>query len=639
MVLNVFSKVIDGADSAQQTSADDRAEPSDDGSKPAPDTNGNQPFPTNAYSARDLALSHRDYLVQKFAYLLDRQLLNQAALKKAATDAEAQKKPIESMLMKDLGIAKEAIGESLSRYYDVPFEQYNDRLTIPGELLQGMKVSFMQKNRWVPLGMADEKIIIAISDPHDLQKADMIRILYPGKQFVFRVALEPDILRYIDLFTAHDELYEMDSILSQLQVDDEELEDIESQVDEEDSIVIQLANKLILHAYDRNASDIHIEPYPGRKGTRIRFRVDGYCYLYQTIPYHYKYALASRIKIMASLDIAERRKPQDGKIKFKGKKGQDIELRVSTVPTQGGLEDVVMRIVPGKDPMPLDQIGVTDRNHANFVSAIHRPYGLILVCGPTGSGKTTTLHSALGRINTAETKIWTAEDPVEITQDGLRQVQVMPKIGFDFAAALRAFLRSDPDVIMVGEMRDRETAHIGIEASLTGHLVLSTLHTNGAVESIARLLDMGLDSFNFADAILCILAQRLVLTLCDQCKEPYHPTAAQYEDLLRQYGREAFAGHVNIPYSDDGHGADEEADTGEREDRRHPKSGGSRRHDDFEAGRYRQGFRRQVRSVSGEESLLLMRRDLTKVAAIESMALTAPHVNGCTTMIARATKA
>ena len=248
----------------------------------------------------------------------------------------------------------------------------------------------------------------------------------------------------------------------------------------------------------------------------------------------------------------ERRKPQDGKIKFKKYGGPDIELRVATVPTQGRVEDVVLRILDAGEPLPLSKIGFSTSNYNNFVDAITQPYGLVFVCGPTGSGKTTTLHSAMAYINTTETKIWTAEDPVEISQSGLRQVQVKPKIGFNFASAMRAFLRSDPDVIMLGEMRDRETASIGIEASLTGHLVLSTLHTNSAPESIIRLLDMGMDPFNFSDAILCILAQRLVRTTCIHCREPYHLSRKAYEELVREYGSsDQFEEHINIPYTDD----------------------------------------------------------------------------------------
>jgi len=283
----------------------------------------------------------------------------------------------------------------------------------------------------------------------------------------------------------------------------------------------------------------------------VRIRVDGACAIYQTIPYSYKNAVVSRIKIMSDLDIAERRKPQDGKINFKKYSGKDIELRVATIPTQGGVEDVVMRILAAGEPIPLDKMGFSDRNYDNFIKAIIKPYGLIFCCGPTGSGKTTTLHSALAHINTVERKIWTAEDPVEITQKGLRQVQVHPRIGFDFAAAMRAFLRADPDVIMVGEMRDRETTHMGIEASLTGHLVFSTLHTNSAPESITRLLDMGMDPFNFADALIAILAQRLLRTLCKNCKQPYNPSKTEFDELVREYGPVLFEKNLHIPYTSD----------------------------------------------------------------------------------------
>ncbi len=316
----------------------------------------------------------------------------------------------------------------------------------------------------------------------------------------------------------------VEEILSIMREETEEIEEAENEICEEDSMVVKLVNKIILDAHAHGASDIHIEPFPGRENTQIRTRIDGDCVLYQTIPFNYRNAVISRIKIMADLDIAERRKPQDGKIKFKKNDGRDIELRVATLPTQGAVEDVVMRILDAGEPLPLDKIGFSKKNYENFIRAISNPYGIVFVCGPTGSGKTTTLHSALKYLNKPETKIWTAEDPVEITQKGLRQVQVKPKIGFDFAAAMRSFLRADPDVIMVGEMRDRETTSIGIQASLTGHLVLSTLHTNSAPESITRLLDMGMDPFNFSDAVLCILAQRLARTLCQDCRQSYHPS-------------------------------------------------------------------------------------------------------------------
>jgi len=488
----------------------------------------------------------------KFSYLIEKQIITQKELDKAIADARTRKEPVDTVLMKDFKIQKKDLGQSLSNFYRAPFEAYNEKTAIPGELLVGLKVPFMKKNMWVPLRVEDGKTVIAIDNPNDLQKIDEIKTLFSGKNLDFHVAFKDDIQSYIKLFTQDEkEMAAIDDIISQLQDEAEEVEDAETTLNEEDSAVVQLVNKIILDSYERNASDIHIEPYPGKNNTQVRIRVDGNCYLYQTIPYSYKNAVVSRIKIMSDLDIAERRKPQDGKIKFNKYGGKNIELRVATVPTQGGLEDIVMRILAAGEPIPLDKMGFSESNYENFVNCIIKPYGIIFVCGPTGSGKTTTLHSALGYINKPETKIWTAEDPVEITQAGLRQVQVKPKIGFDFAAAMRAFLRADPDVIMVGEMRDKETTHIGVEASLTGHLVFSTLHTNSAPESITRLLDMGMDPFNFADAILCILAQRLILTLCKSCKEPYNPPKEEYDELVREFGEEDFKKRINIPYSKD----------------------------------------------------------------------------------------
>jgi len=489
----------------------------------------------------------------KFDYLLENHLITQKELNNAIAGARRGKRSIPDVLMKDLKIKKGEIGKSLSRYYKTPFIEFNSRIPIPGDLLTGVKVPFMRSNHFVPIRMEEGKMLVAVDNPNDLQKMDQIKVLFPGKPVKFCVSLEDDILEFIKLFTADDkQLAEIDDILSQLQNEAEEIEEAESAMGEEDSAVVQVVNKIILDAYARGASDIHIEPYPGKQNTEVRIRIDGSCSLYQTIPFSYKAAVVSRIKIMSDLDIAERRKPQDGKIKFKKYGGKDIELRVATVPTQGGLEDIVMRILAAGEPIPLSKMGFAERNYDNFISIVTQPYGIIFVCGPTGSGKTTTLHSALGYINKTETKIWTAEDPVEITQRGLRQVQVKPKIGFDFAAAMRAFLRADPDVIMVGEMRDKETTSIGIEASLTGHLVFSTLHTNSAPESITRLLDMGMDPFNFADAILGIMAQRLVRTLCKDCKKSYNPSKEEYDELIREYGSEEdFNKNVNIPYSKD----------------------------------------------------------------------------------------
>jgi type II secretory ATPase GspE/PulE/Tfp pilus assembly ATPase PilB-like protein len=318
-------------------------------------------------------------------------------------------------------------------------------------------------------------------------------------------------------------------------------------IDENHGVIVRLVHQTLTDAYAQGASDIHIEPAGPKEETAIRFRVDGRCYDYLKVPGVYRRALVSRLKIMARLDIAERRKPQDGKIKVRVG-DREIEFRVATLPTAGlGNEDVVLRILTASQPMALEHLQLTERNSRALRAMLEKSCGLLLCVGPTGSGKTTTLHAALAALNTRDRKIWTAEDPVEITQRGLRQVQVNAKIGFPFAAALRAFLRADPDVIMVGEIRDRETAEIALEAALTGHLVLSTLHTNSTVETITRLLDLGMDPFMFADALLGVMAQRLARTLCPQCKESYQPSPEDYTALAQGYDPEAFA-QLERPY-------------------------------------------------------------------------------------------
>ena len=491
----------------------------------------------------------------KFDFLIENHLLTHQELEKAIALARKKRSSIEAILMSDIKISKKDILSSLQHFYNVEAIQYSQDMPIPEELLTGVKIPFMRNNYWVPLRQENSKCVIAIDNPHDQQRIGEIKTLLPGKELRFCVALKQDILEIIKHFTPDTkQQIEIEEILSKMRAETaeyEEIENIVNDISEEDSVVVKLVNNIILDAHARGASDIHIEPFPGHENTQVRIRIDGDCALYQKIPYKYRNAVVSRIKIMSDLDIAERRKPQDGKIRFKKFGNQDIELRVATMPTQGAVEDVVMRILDAGEPLALDEIGFSQNNYKNFIDAISNPYGIVFVCGPTGSGKTTTLHSALKHLNVAETKIWTAEDPIEITQKGLRQVQVKPKIGFDFAAAMRSFLRSDPDVIMVGEMRDRETTSIGIQASLTGHLVLSTLHTNSAPESITRLLDMGMDPFNFSDAILCILAQRLARTLCKDCRKPYHPSSEQYETLMREFGSSSFYDKVNIKYDEE----------------------------------------------------------------------------------------
>jgi len=477
----------------------------------------------------------------KFDYLIANSIITERDLETVISNARKSKKPVENVLMSDLQVSKDDIGKSLAAYYKTRFVPYDEKMVIPGEVLKGLRASFLKNNVFVPVSQNGARVVVAMENPDYLPARDTIRRLIPGKDFEYCVALKEDIFRMIDLFFdvkrsgLMEEGGSIEDILGQLEPSDDEAVDDAERFSEEDSAIVQLVNKMIVDAFNRNASDIHIEPRHGKQNAHIRFRIDGACQLYQTIPYTYKRAIVSRLKIMSDLDISERRLPQDGKIKFKKYAPLDIELRVASIPTAGGNEDVVLRLLAGGEPIPLEKMSMSERNLKVFVEMITKPYGIVLVVGPTGSGKTTTLHAALHFINKPETKIWTAEDPVEITQEGLRQVQVHPKIGFDFATAMRAFLRADPDVIMVGEMRDHETVATGIEASLTGHLVFSTLHTNSAPETITRLLDMGMDPFNFADALLGVLAQRLVRTLCSDCKEKYHPTTDEFETLVRSY--------------------------------------------------------------------------------------------------------
>jgi type II secretory ATPase GspE/PulE/Tfp pilus assembly ATPase PilB-like protein len=312
--------------------------------------------------------------------------------------------------------------------------------------------------------------------------------------------------------------------------------DDELLIEQSDNSLVRLVHTMICDAHAQSVSDIHIETLPGREKLRIRFRKDGVLKGYLELPHTYRAAIVARIKIMCDLDISERRKPQDGKINFaKFSPQHKLELRVATIPTANGLEDVVMRLLANARALPMDQIGLSADNYQRLKSAIERPYGMVLCVGPTGSGKTTTLHSTLAHLNTAQRKIWTAEDPVEITQAGLRQVQVNPKIDWTFAKALRAFLRADPDVIMVGEIRDAETGQTAVEASLTGHLVMSTLHTNSAPETVTRLLDMGMDPFNFGDSLLAVLAQRLVRRLCPHCRAARNATDEETDELLHDW--------------------------------------------------------------------------------------------------------
>ena len=490
-------------------------------------------------------------------------LIDQHKISQAREVGKQNDISLEKALLKLNYVDEEGLSKAIASQYDMPYVHV-DTQNLDLSLSNYISAVYAQKQRIAPISKIGNTLTLAMAQPlksHAIRELeDSIRL-----KIISAIATETSIskslkrLYNIDTASAITTIDEVnldlvpDSIVDLLSKnsagDEPDVEEETKKVTEKDSVIVKLVNKIIYDAYMNKASDIHIEPYPGKKDVIVRTRVDGQCSIYQKIPYKYKFALPSRIKIMGDLDIAERRRPQDGKIEFKKFGPLDIELRVATMPTVGGLEDVVIRVLSNGGPIGFNDLGLTERNLRIFKESLMRPHGLILVVGPTGSGKTTTLHSGLALINQTNRKIWTAEDPVEITQAGLRQVQVNSRIGFNFAAALRSFLRLDPDVIMIGEMRDEETASTSVEASLTGHLVLSTLHTNSAPETITRLLEMGLDPYSFSDSLVCVLAQRLARSLCVDCKESFHLSEVEYEELVDEYGRAYFA-NTGLTFAD-----------------------------------------------------------------------------------------
>jgi type II secretory ATPase GspE/PulE/Tfp pilus assembly ATPase PilB-like protein len=498
--------------------------------------------------------------------LVEANLISSDQLQKAlAIQAEHRERRLGDILIEMGAVSLQLIQVALADKVGIPYVNVRD-FTLEPSALRLVDPAFAVRKKVLPLLHTTESLVIAVENPLAMDFAQDLRfatgltivpVIADPNDLKARVAKEYSRLDARSGIPAADGLgsskesnrvgvekkpraeVKVEELAVQLNKEApqpkivEKVFELESRVS--DNTLVRLINKIIVEAYEQGTSDIHIESNPGQGNIRIRFRKDGELEDYLELPPTYRSALISRIKIMSDLDISEHRQPQDGKIEFSKYGPVGIELRVAIIPTVNGLEDVVLRILGTAEPRPLAELDFAARDLEELQRIIGRSYGLILVCGPTGSGKTTTLHSVLAHINRPDVKIWTAEDPVEITQPGLRQVQVQPKIGWNFAAAMRAFLRADPDVIMVGEMRDTETAKIGIEASLTGHLVFSTLHTNSAAESVVRLLDMGMDPFNFSDALLGILGQRLARRLCSRCKRSRAASEAELAALAAEY--------------------------------------------------------------------------------------------------------
>ena len=469
-----------------------------------------------------------------FDYLMHSGLLSEKALKNVYETSNDHRSLIQR-LQTELSISEQHIGKSLSVHYQVPFISY---LPDKYHLFQSdskLNTSYLKRNFVAVLADNSENTIVLLAEPNNAALLMEIERALGIDSYEIAVGIPNQILQYLGENSGGGAPGEMNEILDEIGTSAEESDESLDELSDDAPAVVRLVSRILHDAKRLNASDIHIDPEKSGP-TRVRMRVDGVCRDINQVPASHHNAVIARIKIMSNLNIAEKRVPQDGKLAFK-MGGQLVEVRVASIPTVAG-EGVVMRILASGGAMPINKMNVAPNNRARLEDMIKKPHGILLVVGPTGSGKTTTLHAILGYLNTPEKKIWTAEDPVEITQAGLQQVQVSPKIGFTFANALRAFLRADPDIILIGEMRDKETAHAGIEASLTGHLVLSTLHTNSAPETITRLLDLGLDPVNFSDACVGILAQRLIRTLCGECKESYVADESEMNFIRRQYGEE-----------------------------------------------------------------------------------------------------
>jgi len=495
-------------------------------------------------------------------YLIEDKVLDEATLNR--TLEYQSKAPVRhrigEFLISDGAVTAPQLNRALARQRGIPLVDAS-LIEISTEAVRLVPIRIARLKEAMPITMHDRRLVVAVSDPFDLELQEYFSFLSGTRTML--VYSSPEKIAAAQANYGHatagagrgaerkeasggeaspdsrglmraKAVAQFEDIADELGDDEDAAGDALGGVDENDETVIGLVNKVINDAIRLGVSDIHFEAFPRTRNAQIRFRKDGVMEAHSEYPVAYHPAVVSRLKIIAELDISEKRKSQDGKIAF-GQGNKKLDLRVSTIPTSNALEVVTVRILSSGKPMPLSRIGMHPAALEAFRDQILKPYGLILVCGPTGSGKTTTLHSVLRELNTPERKIWTAEDPVEVVQKNISQVQVLPKIGWTFANALRSFLRADPDVIMIGEIRDAETAKVAVEASMTGHLVMSTVHTNSAAETLARMLDLDVAAFNLADAALAVLAQRLARRVCADCGEAYEFNDEELETLVNEY--------------------------------------------------------------------------------------------------------
>jgi len=457
--------------------------------------------------------------------LVEAGLLSEAQLERALQQQKETGERLGRVIMR-MGLAsQDDIARAIAKQLGIDFVNLADVL-LEEDVLLRIPEHIARRHHVIPIAADDSSLVVGMEDPLDVVALDDLRKL-TGLE-IRPVVITPDAFqRALSQYPVG-----VDQTLAEIrpaETYEEEVATERLRAVAEDAPIVRLANQVIVQAIRQGASDIHVEPQEQR--VRIRYRIDGALYSVMTPPKHVQAALVSRIKIMAGMNIAERRVPQDGRIEMRVD-NRDIDLRVSTIPTVFG-EKVVMRILDKQGAfVGIEKLGLLPEDHQRFERIITRPHGIILLTGPTGSGKTTTLYAILNRLNKVEVNITTIEDPVEYQLPGIAQVQINPKAGLTFATGLRAFLRQDPDIIMVGEIRDEETARIAIHASLTGHLVLSTLHTNDAPGAVTRLVDMGIEPFLVSSSVIGVIAQRLVRVLCQHCKQSYTPTP----EMLKRVG-------------------------------------------------------------------------------------------------------